>query len=76
LTLTLKICILQGNGFKELTFLVRKPVLRATRSVLQHFWLEHLLEHSKAMNEPQKCSNDLERSKFRQQVQSFVWVQP
>jgi hypothetical protein len=34
--------------------LVRKLVLRATHSVLQHFWSDHVLEHSKAMNEPKK----------------------
>jgi hypothetical protein len=28
------------------------------------------------MNKPQKCTNDLERSKFCNQVQSFVCVQP
>jgi hypothetical protein len=28
------------------------------------------------MNEPEKRSNDRERSKFRQQVQSFVCVPP
>jgi hypothetical protein len=28
--------------------------LNVTHSVLQHFWSDHLLEHSKAMNEPQK----------------------
>jgi hypothetical protein len=28
------------------------------------------------MNKPQNRSNDLERSKFRQQVQSFVCVPP
>jgi hypothetical protein len=57
LTLTLKICILQENGFKLWRThigLVWKLGLRATYSVLQHFWTDHLLEHSKAMNEPQK----------------------
>jgi hypothetical protein len=34
--------------------LVWKLVSRATHSVLQNFWSDHLLEHSKAMNEPQK----------------------
>jgi hypothetical protein len=34
--------------------LIRELVLRATHSVLQHFWLDHLLEHSIAMNEPKK----------------------
>ncbi len=34
--------------------LVWKLGLRATHSVLQHFWSDHLLEHSKAMNEPLK----------------------
>ncbi len=44
--------------------------------MLQHFWSDHRLERSKAMNELQKRSNDLEWSKFRQQVQSFVCVRP
>jgi hypothetical protein len=53
-TLTLKICILQDNGFKRAHIgLVWKLVLRATHSVLQHFWSDHLLEHSEAMNDPQ-----------------------
>jgi hypothetical protein len=34
--------------------LVWKLVLRTTHSVLQHFRSDHLLEYSKAMNEPQK----------------------
>jgi hypothetical protein len=34
------------------------------------------VEHSKAMNETERRSNDLERSKFRQQVQSFFCVLP
>jgi hypothetical protein len=55
LTLTLKICILQENGWSGSHIgLVRKLVLRATHSVLQHFWLDNLLEHSKAMNKRQK----------------------
>jgi hypothetical protein len=47
---------LQENGFKELTLvlLAGKLVSRATRSALQPIWSEHLLEQSKAMNEPQK----------------------
>jgi hypothetical protein len=48
-----------------------------THCVSQHFWSDHQLEHSKTMNErKKKCSNDLVRSKFCQQVQSFVWVPP
>ncbi len=45
--------------------LVWKLVFRATHSVLQHFWAQK-----------KNHSNDLERSKFRQQVQSFVCVPP
>jgi hypothetical protein len=75
LTLTPKIGVLQENGFKELTLVFFESLIQgATHSVLQHFWSDHLQEHSKALNEPQKRSNDLERSKFRQQVQSFVCV--
>jgi hypothetical protein len=41
------------------------------------FLSDPLLEHSKGMNEPlKKRSNDLEKSKFRQQVQSLVRVPP
>ncbi len=51
LTLTLKICILQENGFKWAYIgLVWKLVLRATHSVLLYIWSDHLLEHSKAMH--------------------------
>jgi hypothetical protein len=75
-----QICIWQENGFRELTLVcVWKLVLGTTQSVLQHFWSDHLLEHSKGMNEPKKKkkrSNDLERSKFCQQVQSFGCVPP
>ncbi len=62
---------------------LRKLGLRATYSVLQHFWSGHLVEHSEAMNEPQ---NTFKRpwefkvsstsSKFCQQVRSFVSVPP
>jgi hypothetical protein len=63
-------------GLKAHIGLVWKLVLRATHSVGQHFWSDDLLEHSEAMNEPQKRSNGLERSKFCQQVESFVCVPP
>ncbi len=53
-----------------------KSFFRATQSVLQQCWSGHILEHSKAMNEPEKRSHEFERSKFRQQVQSHVWCLP
>jgi hypothetical protein len=54
LTLTLKISILQEHGLKELTLVLFESLFFwATHSVLQHFWSDHLLEHSKAMNERQ-----------------------
>jgi hypothetical protein len=74
LSVTLKICILQEHGFKELTLVLFESLFfKGYTFCFTIFWSDHLLEHSKAMNEPQNTrSNDLERSKFRQQVQSFV----
>ncbi len=64
----LKICILQENGFKELTLALFESA----------FWGLHILVHNifgqaiywntaKPWTSPKKRSNDLERSKFRQQ---------
>ncbi len=77
LTLTWKICILQENGFKELTLVLFESWV----------WGLHILFHNifgqtiywstaKPWTSPEKRSNDLERSKFRQQVQGFVCVPP
>ncbi len=63
-------------GLKSSHWSCLNLVLRATYSVLQYFRSNHLLDHSEAMNDPQKRSNDLERSKFCPQVQSFVFVHP
>jgi hypothetical protein len=77
LTFTLKICILQENEFKELILVLFESL----------FWGLHVLFHdifgqtiywstAKPWTSPKIRSNDLERSKFRQQVQSFVCVPP
>jgi hypothetical protein len=56
--------------------LVGKLGLRVTHNVLQRFWSDHLLEPNEAKNEPQKTSDDLERSMFRRQVQTYICVRP
>jgi hypothetical protein len=47
---------LQENDFKELALVFFESLhgSKATHSVLQHFWSDHLLEYIKAMNKPQK----------------------
>ncbi len=58
-------------GLKSLHwFCLKAWIKRATHSVLKHFWSDHLLDQKK------KRSNDLERSTFCQQVQSFLCVPP
>jgi hypothetical protein len=60
--------------------LVWKLDLRATYSVLQHFWSDHLLEHSEAINKPQKTFKwpwkikvSSTSSKFRLCLPEDVW---
>jgi hypothetical protein len=61
---------------RALVGIVWKLGLRATHSVLNTFGQTIYWSTSKPWTSPEKRSNDLERSKFRQQVQSFVYVPP
>ncbi len=77
LTLTLKICILQENGFKELKLVLLESLFLGLR-ILFYYIVGQTIYWSTAIpwTSPKTRSNDLERSKFRQQVQSFVCVPP
>ncbi len=52
--LILKSLSCEKMGLKSSHWSCLKACFKTTHSVLQDFWLDPLLEHSKAMNEPQK----------------------
>ncbi len=77
-TLTLKLCILQENGFKELTLVLLESLFQGLHILFHNIFGQTIYwGTAKTWTSPKKKrSNDLEKSKFRQQVQSFVCVHP
>ncbi len=73
----LKKCILQENGSKELTFILSESLFQGLHILCYNIFGQTIhWSTAKPWTSPKKLSNDLERSKFRQQVQSFVCVPP
>ncbi len=56
LSVTLKICTLQENGFEELKLALFESLFLELHLLFsKKNWSDHLLKHSKAMNEPHKA---------------------
>jgi hypothetical protein len=77
LTLTLKIFISQENKLEQLTLVLFESLVYGLHILFYNIFGQTIYwSTTKPWTIPKKCSNDLERSKFRQQVQSFVCVPP
>jgi hypothetical protein len=68
-------CILQGNGFKELKLVLFESFFLGLNILFYNIFGQTIdWSTARPWTDPKKRSNDLERPKFRQQVQSFVFV--
>jgi hypothetical protein len=78
LTLTLKICILQEHAFKKLTLVLFESLFLRLQILLYNIYGQTFYwSTAKPWTSPQKKRlNDLKRSRYCQQVQSFVCVRP
>jgi hypothetical protein len=77
LTFTLKICILQKVGFNELKLVLFESLFQGLQILFYNIFGQTIYwSTAKPWTSPKKSSNGLERSKFRQQVQSFACVHP
>ncbi len=76
-TLTLIIWILQEPGFEELTLVLFESLFKGLHILFYYIFGQTIYwSTAKPWTSPRERSNDFERLKFRQQVQSFVCVPP